>query len=385
MSALAQQTPRTVEAARILVAEDQQDVIEALRLLLKAHGYSAEFVTSPADAIAALITSRFDALLMDMNYSRDTTSGAEGLELIGKVRALDDPPAMIVMTAWGSIPLAVEAMHRGACDFVQKPWENDQLLRVLENQVARHRQLRRVNRLEAIEEEEAAEIQRAFLPASPPRVEGCQIEVYHRSARAVGGDYYDFLQLEQGKLGICIADAIGKGVAAALLMSNLQALVRGKAAGFVSPEVLCRSLNESLRAHGAAGKFITFFYAALDPSSRGLTYSNAGHNPPVLISASGRITRLASDDGVLGLAGWHYRAKQISLSSGDRLVLFTDGVTEAMNAADEEFGEASLLDLLQQHRGLAAPHLKKRVIAEVLAHCDGRVSDDITLVLLAID
>src|SRR2546421_7737178 len=143
-ASLAQHHPnRNEERARILVAEDQQDILEALRLLLKAHGYAAEFVSSPTDALSALARSSFDAVLMDMNYSRDTTSGSEGLELIARVQAQQNAPAIIVMTAWGSIALAVEAMHRGACDFVQKPWENEQLLRVLETQVVRHRNANR--------------------------------------------------------------------------------------------------------------------------------------------------------------------------------------------------------------------------------------------------
>src|SRR5689334_10611650 len=120
---------------RILVAEDQADVIAALHLLLKRNGYEAEFVSSPADALETLRHRAFDVALLDLNYSRDTTSGSEGLELVTQVQAIDSAMAVIVMTAWGSIELAVKAMHNGACDFVQKPWDNQQLLRVLQQQV----------------------------------------------------------------------------------------------------------------------------------------------------------------------------------------------------------------------------------------------------------
>ena len=118
---------------RVLVAEDQEDVIAALHLLLKSAGYEAEFVRSPEGALTALAKESFDAILLDLNYSRDTTSGTEGLELLSKVQAMDRNLAVVVMTAWGSIELAVKAMHRGACDFVQKPWDNRQLLNVLKN------------------------------------------------------------------------------------------------------------------------------------------------------------------------------------------------------------------------------------------------------------
>ena len=120
---------------RVLVAEDQEDVIAALRLLLKNNGYEVDFVKSPSEALIALARGGFDAVLLDLNYSRDTTSGTEGLELLSRVQALDDTLAVVAMTAWGSVELAVKAMHRGACDFVQKPWDNEHLLQVLEQQL----------------------------------------------------------------------------------------------------------------------------------------------------------------------------------------------------------------------------------------------------------
>jgi FixJ family two-component response regulator len=117
--------------ARALIADDQPDVIEALRLLLKGAGYQTRAVTSPADVIEVLKTDRFDLLLMDLNYTRDTTSGREGLDLLARVQALDSTLPIVVMTAWGSIELTVEAMRRGVRDFILKPWENTRLLDVL--------------------------------------------------------------------------------------------------------------------------------------------------------------------------------------------------------------------------------------------------------------
>src|SRR5581483_345354 len=111
-------------APRVLVADDQPDVLEALRLLLKAEGYQLETAASPAGVLAAIEDREFDVLLMDLNYARDTTSGQEGLDLLNSVRALDSTLPIVVMTAWGSVDVAVEAMRRGARDFVQKPWEN---------------------------------------------------------------------------------------------------------------------------------------------------------------------------------------------------------------------------------------------------------------------
>jgi DNA-binding NtrC family response regulator len=133
---------------RILVADDQPDVLEALRLLLKAEGYQTELVTSPEEAIRALQTSDFDALLMDLNYTRETTSGREGLDAIPRILAVDERLPVVVMTAWGSVDIAVEAMRRGARDFVQKPWENERLLNILRTQVELGDALRKKQRLE---------------------------------------------------------------------------------------------------------------------------------------------------------------------------------------------------------------------------------------------
>src|SRR5581483_4091775 len=134
---------------RLLIADDQRDVLEALRLLLKAEGYVIETASSPGSVMDALHSREYDALLMDLNYARDTTSGQEGLDLLNQIQSLDSTLPVIVMTAWGSVELAVEAMRRGARDFVQKPWENARLLSVLKTQVELSRALRRSQRLEA--------------------------------------------------------------------------------------------------------------------------------------------------------------------------------------------------------------------------------------------
>lgn len=134
---------------RILIADDQPDVLEALRFLLKAEGYSTEAVSSPAAILNSLQTRDYDALIMDLNYTRDTTSGQEGLDLLTKIQGIDGMLPVIVMTAWGTVELAVEAMRRGARDFIQKPWENARLLSIVRTQIALSEALRKGQRLEA--------------------------------------------------------------------------------------------------------------------------------------------------------------------------------------------------------------------------------------------
>src|SRR5437879_9094721 len=141
--------PRPETAARVLIADDQPDVLEALRLLLKGEGYRIESAGSPAAILEAVDSREFDAVLMDLNYARDTTSGQEGLDLLSQIRGHDPTLPVVVMTAWGSVEVAVEAMRRGARDFLQKPWENARLLTIVRTQVDLARALRRQQRLEA--------------------------------------------------------------------------------------------------------------------------------------------------------------------------------------------------------------------------------------------
>src|SRR5437899_5563740 len=136
----------TDAAPRILIADDQVDVLEALRLLLKGEGYRAETVTSPAKVQAALEAGEFDVVLMDLNYARDTTSGQEGLDLLARIQGLDSALPVVVMTPWANVELAVEAMRRGARDFIQKPWDNARLAAIVRNQIELGKALRKGQR-----------------------------------------------------------------------------------------------------------------------------------------------------------------------------------------------------------------------------------------------
>ncbi|HEX4441627.1 MAG TPA: response regulator, partial [Thermoanaerobaculia bacterium] len=160
-----------MKPARVLVADDQRDVLEALRLALKGDGLQCESAASPAAVLSALEARDFDAVLMDLNYTRDTTSGDEGLDLLARIRELDADLPVVVMTAWGTVELAVEAMRRGARDFVQKPWDNARLLTTLRTQIALGRALKQGRRLEAenrLLRREAAPAMIAESPAMRP-------------------------------------------------------------------------------------------------------------------------------------------------------------------------------------------------------------------------
>ncbi len=368
-----------------MIADDQPDVLEALRLLLKCEGYQIEAANSPAAVLDKLKSGPFDVLLMDLNYARDTTSGQEGLDLLARIQAIDNTLPVVAMTAWGSVELAVAAMQRGVGDFVLKPWENSRLLVTLRNQIEKGQLKRTELRREREEVEEAKAVGEALLPRTIPEVPGLEIATTSQPVRTLSGDYFDVIDLGAGKLGLCIADVVGKGVPAALLMSNVQATVRALAAASVAPNDLAAKANCSVHRNTTPGKFATFWYCVVDLGARTITYTNAGHCPAILVRANGEVLRLAAGGAVLGVfPEWSYEQATVPLASGDRLVLFTDGVTEAANALDEEFGEERLAQLTAALRDRGAQELKNRILQTVASFTGGRAQDDATLVVVAV-
>jgi len=380
---------------RTLIADDQPDILEALRLLLKNEGHQTETASTPADVLEALQSGEFDLLLMDLNYARDTTSGKEGMDLVSRVRAINHNLPIVVMTAWGSVPLAVEALQKGVGDFVEKPWENARLLEVLRAQLEQARARREVMRQEdeAVQQlrqqeqefDQARVIQQSFLPHDIPEVAGYDFSGAWRPARSVGGDYFDVLPLATARFGLAIADVMGKGVPAALLMSNLQAVVRASAGENTEPAELCARVNKQLCRNLANDRFVTFFYGVLHAEEKRLVYTNAGHNPPILLRFDGTAERLATGGAVMGMfPEGRYEQSEIRLESADRLVLFTDGISELRNAAGEEFGEERLVKLVRENKEKSAAQLGALIFAAG-DEFGGKFQDDATLIVMAVN
>lgn len=382
-------------SSHVLIADDQSDILEALRLLLKGEGYQLELVNSPASLLEALSRRSFDLLLMDLNYARDTTSGREGLDLLSQIHERDPILPIVAMTAWGSVELAVEIMREGVRDFVLKPWDNGRLLRTVRAEIANGQRARKARQQQAESEardlahgsqwEEAERTQLGFLPKEIPQIPGCEFSGAWLPVHGIGGDYFDVLQLDATHFAICIADVAGKGIAAALLMSNLQATVRSLAAQDLGPAALTERVNRFIRTNTASDRFITFFYAIFDAEARRIVYTNAGHNAPIVLRRDGTTSRLASGGLAMGISGREdYEQARIDLVDGDRLILFTDGVTEAPDAEGEEFGERRLLEILQDSRALGAAQIQTSVLARVALFSGDKFQDDATLVVLAV-
>jgi phosphoserine phosphatase RsbU/P len=240
--------------------------------------------------------------------------------------------------------------------------------------------------LEQQEEElgRALQIQQDLLPKTLPQLPNVQIAGAWQPARTVGGDYFDVIRLDDQRLGICIADVAGKGISAALLMANLQASFRAFAVPQASPAAVCAKLNAFICANVAIGKFITLYYAVLDAGNHTLTYENAGHCPPVLLKQTGETETLSGGGAVLGvIPDWAYVDSTVRLAAGDRLLLFTDGVTEAEDRASQEFGAGRIVRAARDADGTAL-HTQKKIMEEVTKFCGNDFHDDATVLIVAI-
>jgi len=231
----------------------------------------------------------------------------------------------------------------------------------------------------------ARQIQQELLPKSIPQLRGMQVAGAWQPASAVSGDYYDVLALDQDRLAICIGDVVGKGITAALLMANLQAAFRAFATADASPASVCGKLNTFMCGNVASGKFISFFYCIVDARDRSMAYENAGHCPAQLARRTGETVSLCGEGAVLGvLPDWNYRNNRLQLESGDRLVLYTDGVTEAENSYGTEFGEDRVVQALQDSAGHSAEEVRRALMEAVTGYCSGNFRDDATVVVLAV-
>ena len=229
----------------------------------------------------------------------------------------------------------------------------------------------------------AKQVQSRLFPQRLPAAEGLDYAGICIQARAVGGDYYDFLDLGSGRLALIVGDIAGKGMAAALLMANLQANMRSQCALAVDrPEQTLSSVNRLLFDNTEPSAYATLFYAEYCQISGRLRVANCGHLPGLLLRVDGSIARLCPTATVVGLfEDWHCSIAEFDLREGDVLALYTDGVVEAFDGSGEEFGEARLADALRRHRSLPARDLAASIVNEVQAYAVGEQFDDITLIL----
>jgi phosphoserine phosphatase RsbU/P len=374
------ETPRVateVKPFRVLICDDQADVLEALRLLLKGQGWQSVAVDSPQALMRAVRAEAFDLILVDLNYTRDTTSGQEGMDLLATLEADGNHSPVMVMTAWSSFDLAVEAMRRGACDFIQKPWDNDKLLSAIRKQAETER--KRKSELEI-----AANVQQKLFPPNHCLLRTLDYAGQCVAAREVGGDYYDFLDTGDHTLGFVLADVSGKGVPAALLMANLQASFRNQAPGaLLRPGEALKTVNRHFFNSTASERFATLFFGLYDDRNRKLRYVNCGHVAPYLLRATGEVEHLEPTATMLGaFRNWNCGESVVEMRQRDILIIYSDGVTEAGIDRGEEFGDERLIAVLREYSSLPAGALVQKIVDDVSAFSGASRSDDVTVVAL---
>jgi len=235
----------------------------------------------------------------------------------------------------------------------------------------------------AQELEIAKQVQAGLFPQTLPPLKTLEYAGVCIQARKVGGDYYDFLDLGRERLGFVIGDISGKGIAAALLMANLQANLRSQCAiALDQPQRLLRSVNQLFCENTSDGSFATLFFAEYDDTAGRLRYANCGHLPALLLRSDNTVERLDSTATVLGIfRNWDCSMEERQLHPGDTLALYTDGVTESYNSAEEEFGEHRLIEALQRHREAPSQAALASIVDEVQRFSPHEQHDDITLII----
>jgi sigma-B regulation protein RsbU (phosphoserine phosphatase) len=233
----------------------------------------------------------------------------------------------------------------------------------------------------------AAEIQLGLLPKTAPEIAGYSIVGTSIPAQSVGGDYYDFIRIDERRLALCLGDVSGKGMPAALLMANLQATLRGQTIVSASARECVSRANRLLVESTSSDKYATLFYGILDLSEHTFQYTNAAHNPPVHLRTDGSSTFLKKGGIMLGmLTDIEFETDTVSLAPGDLLIIYSDGITEAFNAADEDFGEERLMDVLMKHRITPVQQLMEEILSHVRAFMgNAPQSDDMSLLIVRRD
>ena len=336
----------TQEACRILVVDDEPDLeplmLQRMRRDIRSGRYKFVFAQNGVEALEKLRQENdIDMVLSDINMPQ-----MDGLTLLEQIPKVDPNIRSVIISAYGDMKNIRTAMNRGAFDFVTKPVDFEDLRvtidRTLRNMAEWREALQSRDRLVALQNEldVARGMQQSILPTRFPKDPSYAVYGKMQPARNVGGDFFDVMYLNDGRVGLAVADVSGKGVPAALFMMSSRTLLKGAAIGVGLPGEVLREVNDLLIEDNEGGMFVTLLYAVYDPSSRELTYANGGHNSPLVVHPDGTSALFPLTDGIaLGIApALSYKQNTVTLSPGDSVIFYTDGVTEAMNSEEEEFG-----------------------------------------------
>ena len=394
--------------ARILVVDDKEDNIRLMEGVLRVAGYtSVESTTNPREVCELYRRNRYSLILLDLQMPL-----MDGFQVMEGLKGIEGDGYLPVVAITAQPVFKLRALEAGARDFIGKPFDMAELRarvhnvlevrllqletkrysRALEETVCELETSRETVRLKTLEEQRrreaesalAQETQESLLPRTLPQFENFCIRAYNSPTRYVGGDFYDFQQLQSDAWAGVVADVSGKGMPAALLSSMvLGALSMELRSGTPAPEILNR-LNRLLCEKSPPGHYVTLFLFVLSPGGRG-EFISAGHNASWLYrAATGKLERLVSRQYFIGMFDFaSYSASPLELGDGDILVVYSDGLTDAQNAREEMFGEARLLEVIRSAAGGGSCALERALLSAVEEFTQGMPqTDDITLVIV---
>ena len=379
--------------AKILVVDDEPDleilVRQKFRRRIRRGEFEFTFAQNGLEALERLAENpELEMILSDINMPR-----LDGLSLLNALGEVNPEIRAVMVSAYGDMDNIRTAMNRGAFDFVTKPIDFDDLETTIDKTLRHSRVMREAlssqNQLHALRQELniAHSMQLSILPTTFPCTP--EFEVHGRviPAKEVGGDFYDIYRLDDGRLGVVIADVSGKGIPAALFMMVCRTLLKGIAIGLGSPGEALTEANALLHAENQASMFVTVFYGVFNPRTGSLTYANAGHEPPVLRRVDGSTEALPFTGGVpLGIVDdMKFEERTSMLAPGEFAFLFTDGVTEAQNTSEEEFGNARAHDTIAEVESGSAREAVEALVRTVVQFSgEAEQFDDLTCLVLKV-
>ena len=379
-------------AIKILSVDDELDLERLLtqyfRRKIKKGEYEFYFAHNGLEALQMmLVQPDFDVILSDINMPE-----MDGLTLLAKINEMQNPALKCIMvSAYGDMENIRSAMNQGAFDFTTKPINLEDLERTIEKAAEQISFIKKAQQehtqLESIRNDLhiAQEIQQTILPKTfPPfpELKSFDIYAYMNAAKYVGGDFYDFFRIDQARLGFVISDVAGKGVPAAIFMAISRTVIRTIALTENSAAMCMQRSNAFLCQENTNEMFVTVFYGILNLNTGLVTYCNAGHNPPILMKKENTVVSvpLTNDFILRSIDNITYHEKTLQLSPGDNLLLYTDGITEAMNTRHEQYSEQRLLENCQELIGKSPKEIVDKITETVGKFVVGAVqSDDITL------
>jgi len=376
---------------KTLVIDDDPELEQDIRAHFGGHARAVGNAFVFAHTAAEALSIMHDADDIDIAAVTIDSADIGGMGIFQKLHDKRLRVPRIALTKSRDLANIRAAMSQGAVDFLTKPVKIDDLLATVGKVYAdcedRRRAWKTESQLAAIRREMdlAGTIQKRILPGVFPNSGEMEIYAQTSPAQEMGGDFYDFFDLPDGRIALMVADVSGKGVPAAFYMAVVRTLFRAAAPMAASPADCLSEVNRMLIGHDIPGMFVTAFYGILDPSTWGIEFANAGHLPPYLVSSDGTVKAVDSGGGVvLGFDhGVAYAQDTLNMDRGDALFIYTDGLTEAFDEQRNQFSEERLIDCLLENRSLSAHALTTNVFSFVNSYAgDAPQSDDITSLVI---